>query len=67
NLNDVTLSSQVASLDYFAPGGVVVSNGDQMQIGIDPAMSVIYSQGNATAASGSVWQHYGVVTHFAWQ
>jgi hypothetical protein len=62
-LNDVILSS----LDFFSPGGVVVSNGDQMQIGTDPAMAVIYSQGSATATIGSVYPHYGVVTHFAWQ
>jgi len=67
NLNDVILSSQVACLDYFSPGGVAVSNGDQMQIGIDPAMTVIYSQGSATAAFGSVYPNYGVVTSFAWQ
>jgi len=65
--NDVMLSSQVACFDFFAPGGVVVSNGDQMQIGIDPAMTVIYNQGSASATTGSPWQNYGVVTHFAWQ
>lgn len=66
-LNDMILSSQAACLDFFSPGGVVVSNGDQLQVGIDPAMTVIYSQGSATAASGWVWPHHGAVTSFAWQ
>lgn len=62
--NDVTLSTQAFCFDFFSPGGLVVSNGDQMQIGIDPAMSVLWHQGNATNATGSVYQNYGVVTLF---
>lgn len=63
-LNDVQISSQCAILDFFAPGGMVVSNGDQMQIGIDPAQTILYSQGSTTAATGSVQRNYGVVTLF---
>lgn len=63
-LNDVIVSSQAAILDFFAPGGIVVSNGDQMQLGIAPAESFVYSQGSTTAASGSVAANYGVVTLF---
>lgn len=63
-LNDLILSSQVFCFDFFSPGGLVVSNGDQMQVGIDPAMSVIWHQGSATNATGNVYQNYGVVTLF---
>jgi hypothetical protein len=65
--NDLVISSQVACLDFFAPGGVAVSNADQMQIGIEPAMSVIFSQGSSTATTGSVYRNYGVVTLFDYQ
>jgi hypothetical protein len=65
--NDLILSSQVACLDFFAPGGVAVSNADQMQIGIEPAMSVIFSQGSSTALTGSVYRNYGVITLFDYQ
>lgn len=63
-LNDVFVTSQCAILDLFAPGGIVVSNGDQMQVGIDPAQSIVYSQGSATATTGTVSRNYGVVTLF---
>lgn len=63
-LNDLTLSSQAFCFDFFAPGGLVVSNGDQMQIGIDPAMTILYHQGSATNATGSLWPNFGAVTLF---
>ncbi len=62
--NDVILSTQAFCFDFFSPGGLVVSNGDQMQIGIDPAMSLIRHEGSATNAIGSVLQNFGVVTLF---
>ncbi|MCA8965302.1 MAG: hypothetical protein H6838_05105 [Planctomycetes bacterium] len=65
--NDLTISSQVVCFDFFSPGGVAVSNADQMQVGIAPAMSVIYSQGSATATTGNVSRNYGIVTFFDWQ
>ncbi len=62
--NDLMISSQAFCLDFFSPGGAVVSNGDQMQVGIDPAMTILYHQGNATNATGSLSQHFGIVTLF---
>jgi hypothetical protein len=62
--NDLLLSSQAFCFDFFQPGGVAVSNGDQVQIGIDPAMTVLYHQGSATNPTGSLYQNFGVVTLF---
>jgi len=63
--NDLIVSSQAACFDFFAPGGIVVSNGDQIEFGIDPAMGVLWSQGSPTATSGSYYPHFGLVTLFA--
>lgn len=64
-LNDLILSSQVFCLDFFSPGAFVVSNGEQVQIGIDPAMSLLVAQGSSAAAMPtSVYGHYGIVTLF---
>ena len=65
--NDTFLASQVVAFDFFAPAGVVVSNASQIQLGIDPAMTMIYSQGNVAAAIGSIQRNYGVVTAFEHQ
>lgn len=64
--NNMILSSQAACFDFFAPGGVVVSNGDQMQIGINPPTAMIYNQGSATQTTGSVVHNgvYNAVTFF---
>jgi hypothetical protein len=64
--NNMILSSQVLCTDVFAPGGFVVSNGDQIEIGIEPATAVIYHQGSATNATGSVSGNGGinVITFF---
>jgi hypothetical protein len=64
NFNNVILSSQAMCFDFFAPGGVVVSNGDQIELGIDPAMSVLWHQGSATNPTGNIYRNYGVVTLF---
>lgn len=62
--NNFTISSQAAILDFFVPGSLVVSNADQVQFGIAPACSMLYSQGSATAATGSVLNNFGIVTLF---
>jgi hypothetical protein len=62
--NDFVVTSQVASLDFFSPAGVVVSNADEIQFGIDPACTIVSSQGSASATSGSIYANYGVVTLF---
>lgn len=64
SLNDIYVSSQCALLDFFAPGGIVVSNGDQLQIGIEPAEAILYSHGSTTPTTGSLSRNYGVVTLF---
>lgn len=62
--NDMFLTSQAICADFFSPGGFVVSNGAQVQIGIAPAMTLLYAQGNPSAATGSVWRNLGLVTVF---
>lgn len=64
--NDLLFSSQTVCFDFFSPGGVVVSNGDQIRIGIDPAMTVLWNQGSATAATGSAYRNYGMLTMFGY-
>ncbi len=64
SFNDLTMASQVIVPDFFAPGGYVVSNGDHVQFGIDPAQTFVYSQGNVNATTGTLWQNYGLVTLF---
>lgn len=67
-LNDLYLGAQGAFFDFFAPGGVVVSNGAQVQIGIPPRASTIYAQGPPAAAiSGSVAAQYCPVAFFEYQ
>lgn len=63
-LNDMIISSQAACFDVFSPGNLVVSNGDQLEIGIDPAMAMIHQQGSTTATRGTVSRNYGLVTLF---
>jgi hypothetical protein len=46
------------------PGGLVVSNADQIQFGIEPPASIVWSQGSASAATGIVYTNQGVVTLF---
>jgi hypothetical protein len=66
--NDLFISCQGAFFDFFAPGGVVVSNGSQVQIGIPPRTRIIYAQGPpSTTASGSVFNNYCPVAFFEHQ
>jgi hypothetical protein len=68
NLNDVFVSTQCAIFDFFAPGGVVTSNGAQLQIGIAPRSSMVYAQGPpATTATGSAYPRYCPVAFFEYQ
>jgi hypothetical protein len=62
--NNFVISSQAVILDAFVPGGLVVSNADQIQFGITPPEAIVWSQGNATAATGIVYTDQGVVTFF---
>lgn len=62
--NDTILATQALCFDFFAPGGIVVSNAEQVQIGIDPAASALWSQGNANATTGGIYYHWVPVTVF---
>lgn len=67
-LNDVQISAQSAFFDFFAPGGVVVSNGAQVQIGVSPRSGLLYAQGPpSTTATGSVAANYCPVAFFGYQ
>ena len=58
------ITSQVLAFDFFVPGYLVTSNAVDVQFGARPAEAILYSQGSATAATGSVAQNYGLVTLF---
>ncbi|MBK8097206.1 MAG: hypothetical protein IPK26_08865 [Planctomycetes bacterium] len=62
--NNFTISSQAVILDPLAPGGLVVSNADQIRFGITPPAAIAFSQGSATAPTGLVYADQGVVTFF---
>ncbi|MCB9876577.1 MAG: hypothetical protein H6835_03155 [Planctomycetes bacterium] len=66
-LNDLFISHQALLLDFFAPGGVVSSNGVQVQVGIKPRASVLAVQGPPSSPTGGLTQNYCPVTFFAWQ
>lgn len=62
------VSSQAAFFDFFAPGGVVVSNGAQVKFGITPRSTVVYGAGPpATTNSGSISRNYCPVALFEHQ
>lgn len=63
-LNNFVISAQVVAIDFFSPGTLVVSNASQVQFGVNPAASIVYSTGSATATTGSVYTSYCPVTFF---
>ncbi len=65
--NDALVTAQCVCFDFFSPGGAVVSNAAEVEIGIDPAVTYIYSQGDPNAISGSIARNYGIVTMFEYQ
>lgn len=66
-LNDLWLSHQTVLLDAFAPGGVAVSNGLEVQVGIKPRSSIVAAQGVPTMATGTLNANYAPVAFFTWQ
>ncbi len=66
-LNDLWLSHQALPLAALAPGGIVVSNGVQVQVGIRPRTTVIAAQGPPTVATGTRNGSYAPVAFFGWQ
>lgn len=66
--NDVYISAQAAIFDFFAPGGAVVSNGAQVQIGILPRSSMVTALGPpGSVTMGSVGGSYCPVAFFEYQ
>lgn len=63
-LNNFVVSAQVVAIDFFSPGTLVVSNASQVQFGVNPPASIVYSTGSATATTGSVYGNYCPVTFF---
>lgn len=65
---DMYWASQAAFFDFFAPGGVVVSNGAQVLTGAAPRTSVLAANGPpATLTTGGVSRNYNPVTFFEHQ
>jgi hypothetical protein len=68
SFNDMFISAQAAFIDTFAPGGVVVSRGGQVQIGVNPRSSVIRGNGPpSTVTTGTVTRNYCPVAFFEHQ
>jgi hypothetical protein len=61
------LSHQAACFDFFAPGGMVVSNGAELRLGQRPMASSLSAQGPVTVATGTANAHYCPVAFFVWQ
>lgn len=67
-LNDLSLAHQAILFDFFAPGGLAVSNGASVQIGIQPRAAIVSVQGPpATAVTGALNASYCPVTFFRYQ
>lgn len=63
-LNNYTISSQAVAFDFFSTGFLVVSNGDSVRFGVSPAETMVYASGSATAATGSPYANFGIITLF---
>ena len=67
-LNDLWLAHQALLLDVFAPGGLVVSNGVEVQLGIRPRASIVAAQGLPNVVTtGTLNTNYAPVAFFTWQ
>jgi hypothetical protein len=65
---DFTISSQALFLDFFAPGGIVVSNGGQVLTGAAPRTAIVAAQGAPTVlTTGSKSNNYCPVAFFTHQ
>ncbi len=66
--NGFPWAAQAAILDFFSPGGVVVSNGVDVVLGTPPRTSILYASGPpANVTSGSVSRNYAPVAFFVHQ
>jgi hypothetical protein len=67
-LDNLWIAHQALLLDVFAPGGLVVSNGVEVQVGIKPRSSIVAAQGLPNVVtSGSLNANYCPVAFFTWQ
>ncbi len=65
---DLLITSQALFLDLFAPGGLVVSNGVQVQVGARTRSSILHAAGAPTSVTtGSVNANYCPVAFFEYQ
>ncbi len=65
---DYTISSQVLFLDFFSPGGLVVSNGAQVLTGANPRSSIVRASGAPTTVTvGTKSANYCPVAFFEHQ
>ena len=65
---DYLISAQGVFLDFFAPGGLVVSNGGQVLTGAQPRCAVVAAGGApTTVTTGSKSNNYGIVSFFEHQ
>jgi hypothetical protein len=66
--NNMWVGAQALCFDFFAPGGVAVSNGMEVQIGIVPACMQVYAQGPPLQqVNGNMYYGYCPVTFFEYQ
>jgi len=63
----LTLAHQVVCFDFFAPGGVAVSNGAALRLGSRPMASALATQGPTSVATGTLSPNYCPVSFFRWQ
>lgn len=62
---DFYISSQALFLDFFAPGGVLVSRGAQVLTGAIPRSSILFANGApSTTTTGTVYINYCPVAFF---
>lgn len=61
------ITAQALFLDFFAPGGLVVSNGSQVLTGLRPLTSTVAGSGAPTTiTTGTVTQFYAPVAFFTY-
>lgn len=66
--NDFVWGSQAAFFDFFVPGGVVVSNGRQVVMGVLPRTSILFAGGPPAAiVTGTLQRNYNPITFFEHQ
>ncbi len=65
--NDLFLSHQAACFDFFAPGGMAMSNGAELQLGTRPLAASVAAQGPVSVTTGAITANYCPVAFFAWQ